>query len=389
MRYSFSANVSASDRSAVKRRASKLFKFIVGLVGALVALVLLIMLRTGPISAPLQGKAGVSLATAADLPDVVCREETIPVKLGADAWFTHNVVGDLCWPGELQGRTLAVMVSGAGYGSIYWDFPYRPDTYSFARAALKQGLVTFNFDRPGMGRSDRPFGMTLGVDNQAHALGQIIETLTAAHDFAAVVTLGHSFGSTITLAHALAYPQQVDGIVLTGFVHNANPGFNLAMRDGVDLAAFKGPLVGDLFDPTYIISKPDTRGDIFYTASNTDPVVVEIDELNRQTTSIGEVITMGKYFKDQSKALTVPAFTLIGENDFVVCGGAVECTDHGAIMAWEAEFFPPAACHEIVVVENTNHNANLHLNAPQNFGLMLNWIERRIGNAGPPSQACE
>nr|MDJ0928573.1 alpha/beta fold hydrolase [Gammaproteobacteria bacterium] len=283
---------------------------------------------------------------------------------------------------------LAVLVSGAGYGSIYWDFPYQPDTYSFARAALARGLATFNFDRPGVGRSDRPFGMTLGVDNQAHVLSQIIETLKSQHDFVAVATLGHSFGSTITLAHALAFPQQVDGIVLTGFVHNSNPGFNLAMRDGVDLAAFKGPLVGSLFDPTYIISKPNTRGDIFYTAANTDPVVVEIDELNRQTTSIGEVITMTKYFKQQSTALAVPAFTLVGENDFVVCGGAVDCTNHDAIMVWEAEFFPRAACHEIVVLEDTNHNANLHLNAPNSFQMMLDWIGRRVGNGGPPTQPC-
>jgi len=57
-------------------------------------------------------------------------------------------------------------------------------------------------------------------------------------------------------------------------------------------------------------------------------------------------------------------------------------------MPWEAEFFPPAACHEIVVVEDTNHNANLHLNAPDNFQLMLDWIDRRVGNAGPAEEPC-
>jgi hypothetical protein len=176
--------------------------------------------------------------------------------------------------------------------------------------------------------------------------------------------------------------------VLTGFVHNSNPGFQLAMRNGVDLAAFKGPYAGAILDPTYIISKPDSRLDIFYTPDNIDPRVVEIDELNPQTTTIGEVISMPVYFKEQSKALTVPVFTLIGEDDFVVCGGAVECTDHAAITAWENEFYPPAACHEIVVLDDTNHNANLHLNAPDNFRLMLDWIDRRVGNAGPPSEPC-
>jgi hypothetical protein len=189
-------------------------------------------------------------------------------------------------------------------------------------------------------------------------------------------------------AHALTWPQNVDGIVLTGFVHNSNPGFYEGMRTGVDLAAFKGPFVGSVLDPTYMISKADSRIDIFYTADNMDPRVAEIDELNRETTTIGEVVSMSKYFKEQSKALTLPAFTLLGENDFVVCGGAIECTDHEVIMAFEAEFFPPAACHEIVVLDDTNHNANLHLNAPGNFKLMLDWIERRVGNAGEPEAPC-
>jgi pimeloyl-ACP methyl ester carboxylesterase len=369
-------------------KRSKKFYFFTTLLGIIAVVALLITFKTGPVTGPLNTRGDIKLATAMDMPGVSCEEKIIPAKLTDESWFTHDVVGTLCWTGELDGQTLAVMVSGAGYGSLYWDFPYQPDTYSFTRAALRRGLVTFNFDRLGMGKSDRPFGLQLGVDNQARVLAKIIETLKGEHQFGAVVTLGHSFGSTISVAHALTYPDNVDGLVLTGFVHNSNPGFQLAMRDGVDLAAFKGPFAGSIADPTYIISKPGSRDEIFYTMSNTDPVVVEIDELNPQTTTIGEVITMPKYFKEQSKALTIPAFTLIGEDDFVVCGGAVECTDHAAIIAWEKEFFPPAACHEIVVLEDTNHNANLHLNAQGNFRLMLDWVERRVGNAGPPTAQC-
>ena len=226
------------------KQRSKKFYFFTGLLGVIVGLVLLVTFKTGPVERSLQTRDGVELATAAAMPGVICREQTFAVKLNAAAWFTHAVIGTLCWTGEPDGKTLAVQVSGAGYDSIYWDFPYQPDTYSFTRAALRHGLATFNFDRLGMGRSDRPWGLSLGVDNQAYVLAQIIEGLTSAHEFNAVVTLGHSFGSTIALAHALTYPDNVDGLVLTGFVHNSNPGFNLAMRDGVDLAAFKGPFAG-------------------------------------------------------------------------------------------------------------------------------------------------
>lgn len=370
------------------RKPSKTIYAFTGVLVVILGLALLVMFKTGPISRPLQTKQNIELATAAVMPGANCEEVIIPVKLSAGAWFTYDVLGTLCWTGEPDGRTLAVTVSGAGYGSIYWDFPYQPDSYSFTRAALRQQLATFNFDRLGMGRSDRPFGLMLGVDNQAYVLAQIIEKLTATHDFNAVVTLGHSFGSTISLAHALAYPENVDGLILTGFVHNSNPGFGLAMRDGIDLAVFKGPFVGSIVDPTYIISKPDSRAEIFYSGKNTDPVVIEIDELNRQTTTIGEVISMAKYFKEQSKTLAIPAFTLIGEDDFVVCGGAVECTDHDEIIVWESQFFPPSACHEIIVLDDTNHNANLHLNASNNFQLMLDWIDRRVGILGPPGEPC-
>lgn len=368
-------------------RRSWKFWFLAGLLMLVAAVALAVALRTGP-AASRAATGDRATGATAELPGVQCESRSVAVKLSADDWRSYKVAGALCWTGALKASTLLVTVSGAGYDSVYWDFPYQPERYSFVRAALDRGFAVFNFDRLGMGDSDRPFGLSLGVDNQAYVLAQLVDTLTEAHDFAAVVTVGHSFGSTITLAHALSWPAAVDGIVLTGFVHNSNPGFNLAMRDGVDLAAFKGPFAGRVIDPTYIISKPDSRGDIFYSSDNVDPAVIEVDEQFRQTTTIGEVISMPKYFKAQSRALTVPAFTLIGEDDFVVCGGAVDCTDHAAIRAWESDFFPPAACHEIVVVNDTNHNANLHRNAPDNFALMLDWVERRIGNRAPPVQPC-
>ena len=143
-------------------KRSKKFYFFSGLLGLIAAYALAVTFKTGPISRPLPEGAGYELASAADLPGVSCEEQTIPVKLSEDAWLTHDIVGTLCWRGDLDGQTLAVTVSGAGYGSLYWDFPYQSDKYSFVRAALRRGLAVFNFDRMGLGRSDRPFGLSLG-----------------------------------------------------------------------------------------------------------------------------------------------------------------------------------------------------------------------------------
>jgi pimeloyl-ACP methyl ester carboxylesterase len=361
-----------------------------GLLLLVLAVLVIGVLTTGGKPSPLQAPPGVELAQADALPGVQCTELTIPVTLVEDGFLEFDVVGDLCAPGEVDGRVLQVLVSGSGYGSVYWDFPYEPDTYSYVRAALRAGYAVFNFDRLGYGRSDHPFGLLLNVDRHADALAQVITSLQSGHDFPAVVNVGHSFGSVTSISHALRYPEQVDGIVLTGFAHNTNPEFVNAMRTGVDVAAFKGPFVGRWVDPTYLISKADTRGDTFYNLDNADPLVVATDELNRQTSAVGEAISSSKYFGPQSRELTQPVLMLLGENDFVVCGGELDCTDHAAAIAHEAEYFPPEACFEMVVRDNTDHNANLHRDAPENFATILDWIKRRVGPAegSGPTEPC-
>lgn len=364
---------------------------VLGVVAVLVAVAILVsVLKSGGMGRPLQGPDGAALQTVAEMPGVTCTEFVIPVKLSANSLFEHDVVGDLCAPGSPAGRVLQVLVSGSGYGSVYWDFPYQADTYSYVRAALRDGYATFHFDRLGIGRSDHPPGILLNVDRQADVLQQVIAALNDAHAFPAVAAVGHSFGSVTAIAHALRYPDSVAGVILTGFAHNTNPGFTMAMRTGVDFAAFKGPFVGQLVDPTYVISKPDSRGETFYTLENADEKVIETDELNRQPTALGEVLSSAKYFGPQSIGLTVPVLILLGEDDFVVCGGDLDCTDHDSVVAHEARFFGPEACLETVVIADTDHNPNLHRNAPDNFAIMLDWMRRRVGAGagGAPTEPC-
>jgi len=368
------------------RRSAK-FWFLSGLGALLTIWVLVGLVKTGGIDRGFEKNP--AYAWAKDMTGVTCETRRIPVKLSPDGLRSYDLVGELCWTGEPGNKTLQVLVSGAGYGAVYWDFPYQPDTYSYARAALRAGDAIFNFDRLGMGHSDHPLGAALDVDTQAYVLYQAIAALTTARVFNAVVTLGHSFGSTVALAHALTYPGQVNGIVLTGFIHNFNPDFGKAMGQSISVAALSGPLAGDIVDPTYMISKPDSRGTVFYTADNVDPEVIATDNATRETTAVGELISMSRYFRDQSKALTVPVMIIVGENDFVVCGNQLDCTDHAAVIAHEKSFYPAASCPEITVLDDTNHNTNLHRNAQANFALMQDWISRRAGSAGKaPLQPC-
>ena len=195
--------------------------------------------------------------------------------------------------------------------------------------------------------------------------------------------MGHSLGSVIAIAHAVHYQANSAGVILTGFVHNSNPDFSLAMRDGVDLAPLTQDFFGEIVDPTYMVSKEGTRKSTFYTMTNTDPIVPLVDELNRQTLTIGEIISMIEYFGPQSKNIVVPVLIVTGEDDFVVCGGDLDCTDHEAVVEYEQAFFSDQACVEIVILDDTNHNINLHKNAPESFRLMNDWVTRRV-TAGCP-----
>jgi len=370
-------------------KRSKKFYFFTGLGVLLISWVLLVWLDQGPVAVLHENDSGLALAEAKAMQGVKCRNETIAVALAPGKAAKYSLVGELCAIDGFTNKTLQVLVSGAGYGAVYWDFPYEPDTYSYMRAALRAGYAVFNFDRLGMGRSDHPPGLALDVDTQAYVLSQTIAALTAAEDYTAVVTLGHSFGSVIALSHALSNPEQVNGMVLTGYAHNVNPEFGPSMGKGIEVAAFGGPFVGDIFDPTYVISKPDSRGDVFYTRSNTDPGVIRTDDVTRQTTAAGELITMSQYFADQSKGLHIPVYMVLGEDDFVVCGGALDCTDHAAVLANETPYFPPASCFELTMLDDVNHNANLHKNAPSTFALMLDWVARRVGNGSElPTGMC-
>ena len=233
-------------------KRKKTFYFFSSLVVLLAGWALLVWFDQGPVAVLHEPNSELALADAQTLPGVQCRSKVIQVALAPGKAARYKLVGELCAMDGFDDKTLQVLVSGAGYGSVYWDFPYEPDTYSYTRAALRAGYAVFNFDRLGMGRSDHPLGIALDVDTQAYVLSQTIAALTTANDYSAVVTLGHSFGSLVALAHALRNPEQLNGLVLTGYAHNVNPEFGPAMGKGIEIAAFGGPFVGDIFDPTYV-----------------------------------------------------------------------------------------------------------------------------------------
>ena len=115
------------------------------------------------------------LQPIADYPEMSCQKYTIPVGLKTTGLKLDHVTGTLCWEGELEGKTIQLLLSGAGYGEVYWDFPYQPETYSYVRSAVRAGYATFNLSRIGIGASSKPFGILVNVDANVAVIQQVIE----------------------------------------------------------------------------------------------------------------------------------------------------------------------------------------------------------------------
>ena len=167
-----------------------------------------------------------------------------------------------------------------------------------------------------------------------------------------------------------------------------NPAYTDESRETSQVAAIDPQFMGSIFDLTYFTSAPETRGRTFYVSSNSDPNVYAIDEANKQTLTLGEILSVRTYFGPQSQSINVPVLVLVGDDDIIGCGGALDCSDADAVVANEQEAYSdPATCVETYVLKDTGHNLSLHSDAASNSARMLDWVDRRIGESA--TEPCE
>src|SRR5437879_2236097 len=63
-----------------------------------------------------------------------CQSFNVPVGLGPGQPDQYTIYGELCNPTSGPSQTVQLLVAGASYSHVYWDFPYQPQTYSYVRA---------------------------------------------------------------------------------------------------------------------------------------------------------------------------------------------------------------------------------------------------------------
>ncbi|KAH7102884.1 hypothetical protein BKA62DRAFT_788042 [Auriculariales sp. MPI-PUGE-AT-0066] len=126
---------------------------------------------------------------------------------------------------SVQRLSRFLLTASATYTQEYWNVQYKPEVYSYERAALAQGYSILSYDALGSGRM-------VGIV-QAVRSGTLAPPHIALPDFDKIVYMGHSLGS-LTLNTALAESPDlpVDAAVFTGFTHSGEAISNLTLAHG-------------------------------------------------------------------------------------------------------------------------------------------------------------
>jgi len=198
--------------------------------------------------------------------DVVAKEVGVPVRFNAG---TGQLAGTLSIPAG-GARTVQLLVHGYSYSRYYWDFPYEPETYSYARRVNAAGYATLAIDRLGDGASTRPAGRRLTWDNAGLTVAQVVTALRHASlgtAFQNVVPVGHSYGS-VTSYLVVGRHSGVTALIATDAAHRVN--FARMTQLVLNSPPVRRNPGFEVTDPIYVTTRRDWRG-FRYHGANADP----------------------------------------------------------------------------------------------------------------------
>jgi pimeloyl-ACP methyl ester carboxylesterase len=322
-------------------------------------------------------------AQASPLPALTCSEHTLAVRIADPGPADQTMWGQLCYRGSREPATVQLLVHGASYNHLYWNFPYGNGYYSYVDAATAAGYATFDIDRIGDGNSSHPPSAQLDLTAGAVALHDAVTALRTGavdgHAFAHVIMVGHSVGSVEAWIEAARY-HDVDAIIVTGALHALNPGLPALAQTDVYPAADDPKFASSGLDPGYLTTVPGTRESLFYDPATTNPAVAALDETTKDTSTLGEFggllsITSVPPAQQPSAQITVPVLVIVGEDDNIFCTGvtAYNCASIASVRSFEAQYYPPQAHLKVLVIPGTGHDLALSTTAPLTDAAMIAW----------------
>ncbi len=309
-----------------------------------------------------------------------CQSLNVPVALGDGQLAQYSIYGQLCLPPSGRSSTVQLLIPGATYGHIYWDFSYQPQMYSYVQALTAAGYSTFNIDRIGTGLSSHPLLSLekVTMETDAYIVHEIVQDLRSGvignQPFGRVILVGHSLGSGTVWIEAGTY-HDVDGVIITGLLHHLNAFSLVGILDSFYPAALDPRFEDSGFGIGYLTTKPGTRGRDFYYLPDADPNVVATDEATKETTTDGEAATFAPVLTDGISAkINVPVLLVVGQQDNILCGQlATNCSSAATVLQAEAPYYAPQVQLQVAVIPNSGHDLNLHKAAPLSFAAITAW----------------
>ncbi len=313
-------------------------------------------------------------------PTKTCTSHQFLVALQAGESANYQVTGTLCSLGDPTGKTIQVLVHGFTLNQTYWDLPYHPEIYSYVDSLTQAGYTTLSLDRIGVGKSSHPTATDITLDSNTYVLHQIIQQLRAgqlnSYQFPKVMLVGHSFGSTVSANEASTY-NDVDGLVLTGFIHTAAPVGTTAMAAGVTPAQLDPVFFNDNLPVGYVTTSKLGR-QVFYNPDDTDPAIYDIDNNTKGTGTDGELLTLTSGGSPtMTQNIHVPVLLVVGEKDNLFCDALLSCANSAAIIEREQSYYSTNL--EAYVLSGSGHNLNYQLNTQDYYNKVKSWSDSHIG----------
>lgn len=318
----------------------------------------------------------------------------IPVHVDGDP-ATYHIRGELGWRGELPDRSEAVQVllAGLSYDHNYWDMPYHRSRYSYVSAATAVS-TTFNFDQLGTSAAaDHPPMQELSLVEQAKVADQVVLALRAGmwvrsghHRFwyqaRYVIVTGHSLGGATALVLASLFPNHIDGVIDTDYLHTANQaGVNEA--SAVRVPANQTAKYANAAWAANSVTTADGQRSVFYYLPGADAGIILRDELLKAVSSTATA-AQAQYVRTNpslTASMTVPLLAAVGQYDSLNCNAdpsahdpALNCSNAAAVVQREKKFYPGVPCISGYVEPNAGHDMNLHRNAPLWFAAANRWV---------------
>lgn len=293
----------------------------------------------------------------------------------------YNIFCKLCLPSDraqaTKVKTVQLLTHGATLDHTYWDIA---PGYSYVDVASAAGYATLSYDHLGVGYSDHPDPIqvvqaTSQVAVTHELVGLLREAGLGGVEFEKVVGVGHSAGSTLTQAITTNYPKDFDAVILSGTSTSAaSVPLTVAAFNFINANTDPAPKLKDL--PTGFLTQQSAVGIqfAFYRYPNFDPEVFQEQVANKQTNTLGILLTLGGVVAP-SMDFTGPVDVVNGENDLVFCGGnCLYPNDQNEAVL--ATFYPAASNgSQTYIAAGSGHSIAAHYSGPDSFAQMIKFLQ--------------